>query len=180
MQEQLVVVNKKDKVIGIESRKVCHLGRGLLHRAVTIFIFDEKGNLLITRRSKQKLLWSNIWEASCSTHVYKNENYEQAGIRRLPQELGFSCELESAFIFKYQKLYKNVGSENEICTLLIGRYNGKVDFNQKEISDYKWISLNKLWKDIERCSQKYAPWLKIAVKKYLDYKINQKIRKIYD
>jgi len=163
-KKNLLVVDKKDNILLKETRKKCHTNEGILHRAVTIFIFDDYHNLLITRRSKNKKLWPECWESSCSTHVYEGETYEQAGERRLPEELGFRCKLSSLFKFKYKARYKNIGSENEICVLLVGNYRGKITPNPKEVSDYKWISINKLNQEINK--KIYTPWLRIALRKY--------------
>ncbi len=177
MRKQLLTVNKKDEVIAMGSQRKCHAGVGLLHRALTIFIFDKRNNLLITKRSKNKKLWPEIWETSCSTHVHKGESYIQAGEKRLIKELGFSCELKFLFKFQYQARYKDIGSENEICALLIGRYNGDILLNPQEVMEYKLIVIDKLQKEINKYPKKYAPWFKIALKKYLEYRKEKRVLK---
>lgn len=167
-KEILLVVNEQDEVVGTETREKCHEGGGILHRAVTVFIFNDEGKVLVAKRAKQKLLWPGYWETSCSTHVYENESYVEAAQRRLPQELGFSCKLKYIFKFVYQAKYKDVGSEHEVCAVLIGKYNGKVSPNEQEVSDYKWVSLDELRQDIDKNPDKYAPWLKIVMTKYYD------------
>lgn len=162
---RVVIADEQDNLIKEETRDKCHEGKSSLHRVVTIFIFNDKGEVLITKRSKQKQLWPGFWGSSCLTHVYENESYEKAGERRLPQELGFSCKLKFLFKFHYQAKYKDIGSENEMCALLVGKYNGKVKPNKQEVADYKWISLDELKKDIKKNPSKYAPWLKIALEK---------------
>jgi isopentenyl-diphosphate delta-isomerase len=64
---KLVIVNKNDKEIGLGEKLKTHLGKGILHRAFTIFVFNPKGQLLIQKRSKNKFLWPLIWETTCST-----------------------------------------------------------------------------------------------------------------
>jgi len=163
---KLVKVNRKDEEIGLEDKLKCHLGRGILHRAFTIFVFNSKNQLLIQKRSKEKLLWPLVWEASCSSHPVKGESHIAAGKKRLKKELGFDCGLKFLDKFEYRVKYKNIGSEYEICALLTGRYNGKVKPNKKEVADWKWVDLKKLKKDIAKKSAEYAPWLKIALKEY--------------
>jgi isopentenyl-diphosphate delta-isomerase len=168
MEEKITVVNKDDKIIGFENKEKCHSNNGILHRAVTIFIFDKNNQLFITKRSKFKKLWPQFWETSCSTHLHPGETYEQAGKRRLARELGFSCKLKILLKFSYKAQYKNIGSENEICPLLIGRYDDKITPNRKEIADYKWVTVNKLKNEIDRNPEEFTPWLKIAFQKYLE------------
>jgi isopentenyl-diphosphate delta-isomerase len=80
--------------------------------------------------------------------------------------LGINCKLKLLTKFQYQARYKNIGSENEICALLIGKYNGKIKSNPKEVADWKWIDIKDLKKDLKKNPGKYAPWLKIALKYY--------------
>jgi len=167
MKEELLIVNIQDRILGKGSKTEIHSEKGILHRAITVFIFNKRSELLITKRSDKKRLWPNIWESSCSTHVHKGETYEQSGEKRLQQELGFSCPLKFLFKFKYKAKYKHIGIENEICGLLFGRYNKEILPNSKEIKDYKWISINQLKKNIKDAPKNYAPWLKIALEKYL-------------
>lgn len=161
----LIVVDENDKKIGLENKLKCHMGKGILHRAYTIFIFNNNGQLLIQKRSKDKLLWPLSWEASCSSHPYEGENLIESAEKRLKEELGFTCKLKDIGKFQYQAFYKNIGAENEICHLLIGKYNGEIRPNPKEIAKWKWININTLREDIKQSPNKYAPWLEIALEK---------------
>ena len=128
---------------------------------------------MLCKRSALKKLWPDFWDTSCSTHVHQNETYKQAGERRLNEELGFSCELKFVSKFQYQAKFQNVGSENEICSLLIGNYTGDIKSNLDEVSEYKWINFEQLKKEINDTSS--SPWLKIAFQKYLEY-FNNKLK----
>lgn len=169
MKQLIVLVDEKDKEIGIEEKEKAHQGKGKLHRAIATFLFNEKGELLITKRSKFKKLWPNYWDASCCTHNKKGENYVEAGERRLPEELGIKCKLKFLLKFKYLAKYKNIGVESELCALLIGKLKKlKLKPNPKEVGDFKWIKIKDLQKDIKNNPRKYTPWLKIALRKYLE------------
>ena len=165
MEEILFVVNKNDEVIGRETREKCHAGNGLLHRAITVFLFNNNGELLITQRSGKKTLWPGGWDTSCSTHVYEGESYEQAGERRLLQELGVSCSLKHILTFQYQVRFNENSSEHEMCALLVGAYDGVVKPNPNEVSDYRWMTLET----VRTADSSYTPWLTIALQKYLEY-----------
>lgn len=161
--EQAVLVNEKDEEVGLEEKVSVHLDNGKLHRAFVAFIFNDKKEILIAQRSTEKMLWPLFWDSACASHPRKGESYEDAGERRLKEELGFYCELEAVDKFQYQEKYKDIGSENEVCTTLIGRYNGKIEPNKEEIAETRWISLKDLNEDIEKNSEKYAIWFKIAL-----------------
>jgi len=174
--EKIIVVDRNDNELGLESKEKCHRLNGILHRAITVFIFNNKNQLLITKRSKFKKLWSEYWETSCSTHIHKNEDYAKSAPKRIKKELGFYCKLRFFFKFKYFSKFKKIGSEKEICALFIGKYNGKVNVNPKEISDYKWISIKDLKKEIDKNPSLFCPWLKIAIKNYLKKRKKEKIK----
>ncbi|MFQ6049663.1 MAG: isopentenyl-diphosphate Delta-isomerase [Candidatus Paceibacterales bacterium] len=164
--EKIVVVNEKDEVVGFEDKEKCHQGKGILHRAFTIFIFDDKGRVLIQKRSKFKKLWPLCWETSCSSYLKKDETYEESAEERLKEELGLTLPLELVDKFQYQAPYKNIGSENEVCALLIGRYTeGKIEPNPQEVADWQWLEVEELKKDMMHNPQNYAPWLEIALKR---------------
>lgn len=169
--KKLLLVDKKDKVIGFETKEKCHQGKGILHRAFSVYIFNDKGQLLIQQRSKFKPLWPLYWWApTCCSHPRKGEEYIDAGERRLKEEFGFTCSLKMIDKFQYHAKYKDVGSENEMCAILIGRYNGKTKANSKEISDWKWVSVSKLQNDFKKNPDKYVLWLKTGLKRYLKIK----------
>ena len=164
MPGKLLVVNKKDEILRSETKEKCHEKKGILHRAFSVFIFNNKNQLLLQRRSKFKLLWPLYWSNSCCSHPQKGEDIQSAAKKRLKEELGFTCPLELAGSFQYQAQYKNIGSENELCSIFIGGYNGKIRPNSKEVADWKWVSLSGLQRDIRKNPQKYTPWLKIELK----------------
>jgi len=167
--KKILLVDKKDNVIGTETVEKCHERDGILHRGISILIFNKKNEVLITKRSKSKKLWPLYWDNSSSTHPYPSETYEKTGERRLLEELGFTCSLRFLFKFMYQAKYKNVGSENEMCAVLIGKYNDKIKPNSKEIDSWKWMDINELRSDIIKNPNEYTPWLKIGLKKFLKH-----------
>jgi len=169
--KKLLLVNKKDEIIGYETKEKCHQGKGLLHRAFSVYIFNNKGQLLIQQRSRFKNLWPLYWANSCCSHSQQGENYTETGEKRLKEELGFTCPLKMVDKFQYQAQYKNVGSENEFCAILVGEYNsGQIKKNYKEVVAYKWVDINALKNDFKKNPYKYAPWLKIGLKRYLRIK----------
>lgn len=171
MDEQILIVNKSDEVIGSDTKENCHSGNGILHRAITIFIFNDKNEILLTKRSALKKLWPNFWDTSCSTHIHQDETNEQAGEKRLNEEIGFSCKLQFILKFQYQANFNNIGSENEICALLTGNYTSEIKPNVDEVSGYKWITIEQLKSEINNAD--ISPWLKIAFEKYLEYTNNK-------
>jgi isopentenyl-diphosphate delta-isomerase len=163
--EMLILVNENDEEIGFKDKASCHMGDGILHRAFSVFIFNQKGQLLIQKRSKSKKLWPNFWSNSCCSHPRKGEIIESAAQRRLEEELGIQSKLKFIFKFQYHAAFNKIGSENEVCSVYIGNSDGPVTTNENEISEWQYISLSDLGKEIENRPEKYTPWFKIEWEK---------------
>lgn len=159
--EELIVVDKDDNIIDYKTKVVCHEGDGILHRAFSIFIFNDQNQLLLQKRSESKLLWPLYWSNSCCSHPHKGENTESAARRRLQQELGIETDLYYLFKFTYHARYENEGSEKEICSVFIGKSNGPVQINRNEISDWKYIDLRVLNNEFQSTPNKFTPWFKM-------------------
>lgn len=159
----LILVNDKDEETGTSETLACHIGRGVLHRAFTILVLNHAGEVLIQKRSASKLLWPLTWEASCSGHPVAGEYLEAAAAKRLPEELGFSTKLRTKGYFLYRAAYRDVGSENELCYLLTGEYDGEVRADPEEVAEYRWVALEELSTAMEADPDGYAPWLPPAL-----------------
>jgi len=168
--KKLLLVDKEDKVIGVETKEKCHQGKGILHRAFSVYVFNDKNQLLIQQRSKFKPLWPFCWSNTCCSHPREGEKYIEAGEKRLKEEFGFTCFLRMIDKFHYHAKYKDEGSENEVCAILIGKYNGRIKANSKEVADWKWVDINKLRDDFKKKPDEYTPWLKIGLERYLKIK----------
>lgn len=155
-----MAVNEKDQQLRMVDKNKAHHGKGILHRAFSVWITDRKGRILIQKRSQNKLLWPFFWSNSCCGHPQKGESYVCAGERRLKEELGFTCRLKPLFKFYYQASYKDIGAENEICAVLLGQYSGqKIKPEPKEASEIKWAKYNALINQIKE-GRGFTPWFK--------------------
>jgi isopentenyl-diphosphate delta-isomerase len=177
---KIILVNKNDEVIGFESKEKCHHPKGILHRAFSVFIFNEKKELLIQKRSRLKRLWPLYWSNTCCSHPNKNESYRKAGERRLKEELGLTCNLKYLYKFRYMANYKNIGSENEICAVLIGKINNntRITINPVEVSEFKWIPMKELIRSMIKNPYIYTPWFKIETKRLL-FHYEKEINNLY-
>lgn len=165
----LTVVDEEDNVINHLSWDKVHEGDGLLHRAVTVLLFNNRGELLMQKRSEQKRLWPSYMDASVATHTFSDESYEDAARRRLTEELGIAgrVNLEKMFVFQYHAKYRDVGSEREMCAVLRANYNGEINPNPEEISEYRFMSLAELKSDVLKNPDTYTPWLHEILRKLL-------------
>jgi len=161
VSKKLIIVDEDDNIIEYVSKKICHRGQGLLHRAFSIFIFNDQNDLLIQRRSVEKPLWPLYWSNSVCSHPRKGEEYEDAAHRRLEEELRIKTTLKYLFKFQYHAQYKNIGSENEVCCVFIGKSDENIQPNKSEIEEWKYINLEDLTLDLKNNSNAYTPWFKM-------------------
>jgi isopentenyl-diphosphate delta-isomerase len=176
--EKLILVDSDDNVLGYETKDACHRGDGLLHRAFSIFIFNSKNELLLQQRSKDKRLWGLYWSNTCCSHPRKGETYEQATVRRLQEELGLKAPLKFLFKFQYQARFGDVGSENEVCSVYVGKSDTPPQPNPNEIADWKYISAEALEEEMRAHPERFTPWFKMEWERirreYWDEIVNMK------
>jgi len=162
----LVLVNEQDEILGYEEKIKTHLGEGKKHRAFSIFIFNSEGKLLIQKRAQGKMLWPGFWANTCCSHPRKDEEYLDVAKRRLKEEIGIKAELEYKFKFSYKVKYKDIGSENELCSVFFGKYESdEIKANPEEIEEWKWVGIEELKQDIKNHPEIYAPWFKMEMEK---------------
>lgn len=173
MKDYVIRVDEHGNDRGFIGKLEAHLGDGVLHSAFSVFVFNDFKELLVTRRSENKMLWSNYWSNTCCSHPLYYEDILIAGRRRLYEELGFSCDLKFLYNFRYCAKYIDsdgdlLGSENELCSVLIGKSNEIPDLNssfvQEEICDFEYIGIDDLMVNIKKSSKMYTPWFKMEVK----------------
>ncbi|MBN2424989.1 MAG: isopentenyl-diphosphate Delta-isomerase [Calditrichaceae bacterium] len=163
--EKLILVDSDDNVLGYEDKNRCHDGGGILHRAFSIFIFNSKNELLLQKRSASKRLWGNYWSNTCCSHPRKGESYETATVRRLKEEIGLSAKMIYLYKFQYQAGFGAEGSENELCSVYIGKTDRSPQINPTEIDDWKYISRDNLNKALEENPGEFTPWFKMEWKR---------------
>ncbi|HEY2037055.1 MAG TPA: isopentenyl-diphosphate Delta-isomerase [Steroidobacteraceae bacterium] len=157
--ESLILVDAADREVGHMSKARCHDGRGVLHRAFSLLIFNDRGELLLQRRSSAKRLWPHYWSNSCCSHPRRFETMAEATHRRLYEELGLRCPLHFLFKFEYQAQYEAVGAEHELCSVFIGRSSGDVRIDRNEIADCRWVSPDRLAAEMQGADAgRFTPW----------------------
>lgn len=159
--ERLILVDENDNEIGTISKADAHDADGTLHRAFSLFIFNDKGELLLQKRSKEKRLWGGYWSNSCCSHPRAGEEMDEAVQRRLEQELGINANLDYVYKFIYQADFDDTGAEHELCWVYVGTSNDAVHANQAEIDEWKWISRDVLEAEIAGNPNQFTPWFKL-------------------
>ncbi len=156
--EELILVNRSDEQVGFMAKDKCHDGDGLLHRAFSVFVFNERGQLLLQQRSAQKRLWPLFWSNSCCGHPRRGESMRDAVPRRLLQELQMTCELRYLFKFIYRANFAGLGSEHECCSVYAGISSDSVQANTHEINSWRYVTPEQLDRQMKTRSQIFTPW----------------------
>jgi isopentenyl-diphosphate Delta-isomerase len=157
--DALILVDEADRRLGSMSKDLCHQGRGVLHRAFSLLIFNGRGDLLVQQRAPTKRLWPLYWSNSCCSHPRQSESMEAATQRRLAEELGVRSDLQFLFKFQYHAQFDATGAEHELCSVFIGRCDGTLHINREEIFDWRWIKPESLQRQMGgEDSSRYTPW----------------------
>lgn len=168
--EYVILVNNNDQPLGAMEKMEAH-EKGVMHRAFSIFIFNSEGKMLLQKRAEDKYHSPGLWTNTVCSHPRTGEKTDEAAHRRMVEEMGFDCPLEEVFTFTYKA---NVGdglTEHEFDHVFTGTSDSTPEPNPEEVSDYKYVDLDWVVKDVEENPGNYTVWFVIALaelKKYLD------------
>ena len=165
--EFVVLVDSRDKALGVEEKMKAHQNGGKLHRAVSAFIFNSNKELLVQKRADSKYHAPGKWSNTCCTHPREGESPEEAVHRRLREEMGFDCEMKKVLELVYKA---NVGeglTEHEFDHVFVGTYDGEPQPVRGEVSEVKWAAIGELKADMNNNPTHYTPWFLILLPKLL-------------
>jgi isopentenyl-diphosphate delta-isomerase len=165
-QNYVILVDENDKQIGTMEKMEAH-EKGLLHRAFSVFIYNDKDELLLQQRALTKYHTPGLWTNTCCSHQKVGETNIEAGRRRLMEEMGFTVPLEDKISFTYKAPFSNGLTEHEFDHILVGKYNEEPKPNPEEVASWKWQKIEDVQKDIQEHPEKYTAWFKIIFDKYL-------------
>ena len=123
--ELMILVDEDDREIGIADKLETHR-RGALHRAISVIIWDSAGRLLLQKRAASKYHSGGSWTNACCGHPRPGEDVEAAALRRLEEEMGFTCPLESLGTIRYRAELDQGMIEHELVHMTVPRRFGAV------------------------------------------------------
>lgn len=159
--EELILVDEHDRETGYLSKAACHDGAGRLHRAFSLFLFNEAGELLLQQRSEAKRLWPGYWSNTCCSHPRRGESMAVATRRRLRDELNIEAALEYVYKFSYTASFGDAGSENELCHVYLGEAGDGIVPNDSEIAATRFMTASDLDQAFEQSPDQFTPWFKL-------------------
>jgi len=164
-EEYVILVNENDEAIGQMPKLEAH-EKAVLHRAFSVFILNDKGELMLQRRASHKYHSPLLWTNTCCSHQRVGESNVEAGNRRLQEEMGFSAELTDLFRFIYKAPFDNGLTEHELDHVLIGNYNGDPQPNPGEVADWKWMRPADVKADMKERPELYTVWFRIIFEEF--------------
>lgn len=163
MTEDLVVlVDKNDRQVGLMPKTEAHQ-KAMLHRAISVFVFNSQGHWLIQRRALSKYHSAGLWTNTCCTHPLPDETNVEAANRRLLQEMGMQCELTEIFDFIYKEKLDNELTEYELDHVFVGYTDTKPIPDPSEVMEYSYVPVEKILEHIDQAPLEYTVWFKKIV-----------------
>jgi isopentenyl-diphosphate delta-isomerase len=159
---EVILVDFQDNPIGVMEKMLAH-ETGKLHRAFSIFLFNQNNELLLHRRALTKYHSPGLWTNTCCSHPMPDEDVLAAAHRRLQEEMGMSCTLVKSFDFVYHAELENNLIEHEFDHVFFGRSNESPVINTEEVCEWKWMKLYDIYIDVQLNPEKYTAWFKIAL-----------------
>ncbi|HRP01866.1 MAG TPA: isopentenyl-diphosphate Delta-isomerase [Candidatus Kapabacteria bacterium] len=161
---KIALVDEDDNIIAYEDKLIVHRD-GLLHRAFSILVFNDIGEILLQRRALHKYHSAGLWSNTCCSHLPENSEMKEIIHTRLNEEMGFDCELEFQFKFTYKVIFNNGLTEYETDHLYFGYFNSVPNVNPEEAMGWMWISYEKLEEWIKTSPEEFTYWFKEIFKR---------------
>jgi len=165
-------VDTADRELGTMEKMEAH-EKAVLHRAFSVFIFNDRGELMLQQRAAHKYHSPLLWTNTCCSHQRQGESNIEAGKRRLREEMGFEVDLDKKFHFVYKAEFDNGLTEHELDHVMVGYYNGEPTINPEEVASWKWINMEVLQQDMKDHPQDYTAWFKIIFDRFVEFLTKQ-------
>ncbi|MFK7048810.1 Isopentenyl-diphosphate Delta-isomerase [Flavobacterium columnare] len=168
IEEKVILVNEADEVIGLMPKLEAH-EKALLHRAFSVFVLNDKREIMLQQRAHHKYHSPLLWTNTCCSHQREGESNIEAGKRRLQEEMGFTTELKELFHFIYKAPFDNGLTEHELDHVMIGYFNEAPLINPEEVENWKWMSIEAVKENIRLYPGQYTVWFKIIFDEFYHY-----------
>ena len=157
--ELMILVDADDRAVGTAEKLEAHR-RGALHRAISVIIWDSAGRLLLQKRAAGKYHSGGLWTNACCGHPRPGEDAETAALRRLEEEMGFTCALEGLGTIRYRAELDHGMIEHELVHMFRGLYDGSVAPSPAEAEGYQWARLEDVRADVAVMPQRFSAWFR--------------------
>ncbi len=166
--EKVILVDKNDNLQGTMEKMEAH-EKGVMHRAFSVFIFNNEGKLMLQQRALSKYHSPGLWTNTCCSHPREEEKTIDAAHRRLLEEMGFDCEIKEVFSFTYKADVGQGLTEHEFDHVFIGKFDDDPKLNSDEVNDWKFVSMKEIKKNMQQSPEQYTVWFRIAFDEVMNY-----------
>ena len=173
-EENVILVNENDEQIGLMPKMEAH-EKAALHRAFSVFILNDKNEVMLQQRAMNKYHSPLLWTNTCCSHQRVGESNIEAGSRRLYEEMGIKTELKELFSFIYKAPFENGLTEHELDHVMIGYYNDVPEVNAEEVAGWKWMDIDAIKRDMDQYPNAYTVWFKIIFDEFYHYLESHKL-----
>nr|WP_315176745.1 isopentenyl-diphosphate Delta-isomerase [uncultured Flavobacterium sp.] len=167
-EEKVILVNELDEPIGLMPKLEAHQ-KARLHRAFSVFILNDKKEIMLQQRAQHKYHSPLLWTNTCCSHQREGETNVQAGNRRLFEEMGFKTEIKELFHFIYKAPFDNGLTEHELDHVMVGYYNDAPEINPDEVENWKWMKIEEVKNDMVIHPEMYTVWFKIIFDEFYHF-----------
>jgi isopentenyl-diphosphate delta-isomerase len=159
--EYVVLVDEHDNALGIAEKLAAHRDAAR-HRAVSVFLFCNDGQMLLQRRATSKYHSAGLWSNACCGHPRPDESPAAAGTRRLREEMGLACPLVPAFGFNYRAELEGGLTEHEYDHVFVGYSEDDPTPDPDEVGEWARIDCAALRADVAAHPADYTVWFKLV------------------
>jgi isopentenyl-diphosphate delta-isomerase len=160
--ENVILVNENDTPVGVMEKMEAHR-KGVLHRAISVIVFNSKGEILLQKRARNKYHSGGLWTNACCSHPLPDENPASAARRRLKEEMGIDLHPEFSHKFIYKVSLDHDLTEHELDHVFIATFNGEPAINTEEVEDWRFVNLTWLKQDMSMHPDSYTYWFKLII-----------------
>ena len=154
---EVILVDKNDTPTGKMEKLEVH-EKGLLHRAVTVYVFNRKGEFLLQRRAASKYHCGGLWSNTCCGHPFPGEGTQQAAERRLREEMGLRLSLHPVFEISYNMPLHNGLTEHEYGHIFFGITDEPPVLNIEEADAWRYSNVKGLQREMAATPERFTPW----------------------
>lgn len=157
----LILVDAWDHPIGTAGKMEAHTAP-ILHRAFSVFLINDSGELLLQKRAPGKYHSGGLWANACCSHPRVGEEAIPSAEARLMEELGVTCPLREIGSFVYLHRFHEALYEYEYDHILLGWYGGPFTPDPEEIEELRWVTPTQLAEELRTTPERFAAWFLTA------------------
>ena len=158
--ESVVLLDETGFARGTAAKAAVHHAQTPLHLAFSSYLFNDRGQFLLTRRAESKRTWPGVWTNTCCGHPLPGEPVADSVRRRLWQELGIEA-VDLVLVlprFRYQARMANGVLENEVCPVYAA-YSDAVPLpDPEEVAEIRWVDWDQFCDAVRTGRQSISPW----------------------